>query len=49
MLFPYHVLISVGNRMNVSAIADLHYEWVIFKNFLKIARALRREQFENFF
>ena len=35
--------------MNVSAIADFHYEWVIFKNFLKIALALRWEQFERIF
>jgi len=40
-------LVFIGNRMNVSAVKDLHYKTVIFENSLKIAWAFEQVQFER--
>ena len=41
-------MISIGNRMNASAIRDLWAGTSDVLKVLKLARAVRRVQFENF-
>ena len=43
--FAVGISISIGYRMDASAIKELHYKTV--ENYVKITRAFRRVQFER--